>query len=127
MVPCGTKWSNIRRRIRRLGNPSIAWIRASIAFSSLSGQSDEEATRNLNAMSQLEGKKPWALSFSFGRALQQSTLKAWAGKQENLDKAQQAFLSRCKANSAATLGTYKGDAVMGDSVCESLHVKDYKY
>ena len=91
------------------------------------GQSEEEATRNLNAMNQVEGKKPWALSFSFGRALQQSTLKAWAGKQENLDKAQQAFLSRCKANSAATLGTYKGDAVMGDSVCESLHVKDYKY
>ena len=106
------------RRIRRIGNPSIAWIRASITFSSLSGQSEEEATRNLNVMNQLEGKKPWALSFSFGRALQQSTLKAWAGKQENLDKAQQAFLSRCKANSAATLGTYKGDAVIREVAAE---------
>ncbi|CAA7397093.1 unnamed protein product [Spirodela intermedia] len=91
------------------------------------GQSEEEATLNLNAMNQLEGKKPWSLTFSFGRALQQSTLKAWAGKEENLDKAQAAFLSRCKANSAATLGTYKGDAAMGEAVSESLHVKDYKY
>ncbi|CAA6660725.1 unnamed protein product [Spirodela intermedia] len=91
------------------------------------GQSEEEATLNLNAMNQLEGKKPWSLTFSFGRALQQSTLKAWAGKEENLDQAQAAFLSRCKANSAATLGTYKGDAAMGEAVSESLHVKDYKY
>ncbi|KAK1300601.1 Fructose-bisphosphate aldolase cytoplasmic isozyme [Acorus calamus] len=44
------------------------------------GQSEEQATLNLNAMNKLKGKKPWSLSFSFGRALQQSTLKAWAGR-----------------------------------------------
>jgi len=91
------------------------------------GQSEEEATKNLNAMNKLQTKKPWSLSFSFGRALQQSTLKAWAGKEENLEKAQAAFLVRCKANSEATLGTYQGDAVLGEGAAESLHVKDYKY
>ncbi|KAG0501777.1 hypothetical protein HPP92_001849 [Vanilla planifolia] len=91
------------------------------------GQSEEEATLNLNAMNKLSGKKPWSLSFSFGRALQQSTLKAWAGKEENVGKARAAFLSRCKANSEATLGTYKGDALLGEGASESLHVKDYKY
>jgi fructose-bisphosphate aldolase, class I len=91
------------------------------------GQSEEEATLNLNAMNKLTGKKPWSLSFSFGRALQQSTLKAWAGKEENIEKARAAFLARCKANSEATLGTYAGDAAGGEGVSESLHVKDYKY
>ena len=91
------------------------------------GQSEEEATKNLNAMNKLQTKKPWFLSFSFGRALQQSTLKAWSGKEENLEKAQKAFLVRCKANSEATLGTYQGDATLGEGASESLHVKDYKY
>ncbi|KAK9153771.1 hypothetical protein Sjap_001251 [Stephania japonica] len=90
------------------------------------GQSEEEATRNLNAMNKLKTKKPWSLSFSFGRALQQSTLKTWSGKEENVKKAQDALLARCKANSEATLGTYKGDAVAVDGASESLHVKDYK-
>ncbi|XP_010424793.1 PREDICTED: fructose-bisphosphate aldolase 6, cytosolic-like [Camelina sativa] len=91
------------------------------------GQSEEEATVNLNAINQLKGKKPWSLTFSYGRALQQSTLKAWGGKEENVDKAQKAFLARAKANSEATLGAYKGDAQLGDGASESLHVKDYKY
>lgn len=91
------------------------------------GQSEEEATLNLNAMNQVSGKKPWSLSFSFGRALQQSTLKAWAGKEENVEKARTAFLARCKANSEATLGIYKGDANLGDGASENLHVKGYKY
>ncbi|KAJ0624728.1 putative fructose-bisphosphate aldolase [Helianthus annuus] len=91
------------------------------------GQSEEEATVNLNAMNQYKGKKPWSLSFSFGRALQQSTLKAWAGKEENVQKAQAAFLARCKANSEATLGKYQGGSGLSEGASESLHVKDYKY
>ncbi|KAF3782060.1 Fructose-bisphosphate aldolase cytoplasmic isozyme [Nymphaea thermarum] len=86
------------------------------------GQSEEEATLNLNAMNQLNTKKMWTLSFSFGRALQQSTLKKWQGKEDNVEAAQAAFLSRCKANSEATLGAYKGDAALGEGVSESLHV-----
>lgn len=91
------------------------------------GQSEEQASVNLNAINQVKGKKPWTLSFSFGRALQQSTLKAWSGKEENVKKAQAAFLTRAKANSEATLGTYKGDSQLGEGASESLHVKDYKY
>ncbi|KAL5972400.1 hypothetical protein ACLOJK_041654 [Asimina triloba] len=90
------------------------------------GQSEEEATLNLNAMNKLEVLKPWTLSFSFGRALQQSTLKTWAGKKENVGAAQDAFLSRCKANSEATLGKYAGGSG-GTLASESLHVKGYKY
>lgn len=90
------------------------------------GQSEEEATVNLNAMNKLEVLKPWTLSFSFGRALQQSTLKTWAGKKENVAKAQEAFLIRCKANSESTLGKYAGSGA-GGLASESLYVKGYKY
>ncbi|GAB2229597.1 hypothetical protein Droror1_Dr00013844 [Drosera rotundifolia] len=90
------------------------------------GQSEEEATLNLNAMNKLKTKKPWSLSFSFGRALQQSTLKAWSGKEENIAKARYVFLARAKANSEATLGIYEGGAAT-EGATESLHVKDYKY
>lgn len=48
--------------------------------------------------------RPWALSFSYGRALQASALKAWGGKADNEKAAQDAFLTRAKANSLATLG-----------------------
>lgn len=58
------------------------------------GQSEEEATQNLNAINQVEGKKPWALSFSYGRALQASVLKAWQGKKDNVEDAQKEFLAR---------------------------------
>ena len=69
------------------------------------GQGDVEATQNLNAMNQLGGT-PWELSFSFGRALQAPTLKAWAGKAENVTAAQQALLHRARCNQAARFGRY---------------------
>lgn len=90
------------------------------------GQSEEQATLNLNAMNKLLVLKPWTLSFSFGRALQQSTLKTWGGKKENVAKAQEVFLARCKGNSEATLGKYDGGSGTG-LASESLYVKDYKY
>lgn len=90
------------------------------------GQSEEQATLNLNAMNKFDVVKPWTLSFSFGRALQQSTLKTWSGKKENVGKAQDVFLARCKANSEATLGKYGGGSETG-LASESLYVKDYKY
>lgn len=86
------------------------------------GQSEEEASAHLAAMNQVEDiHRPWALSFSFGRALQASALKAWGGKKENWEAGQQAFLVRAKANSEASLG--KGDI---GATGESLYVKDYK-
>jgi fructose-bisphosphate aldolase, class I len=69
------------------------------------GQSDEDATANLNAMNQL-GPHPWQLSFSYGRALQAPALKAWGGKEENVEAAQRAYYHRAKMNSAARTGMY---------------------
>ena len=74
------------------------------------GQSDEDATAHLNRMNQiLDDNKPWNLSFSYGRALQQPALKAWLGKSENVTAAQGAFMNRAKLNSLATLGKYSED------------------
>ncbi len=70
------------------------------------GQSDEVATRHLDAMNKLAAVKPWKLSFSYGRALQAAPLKAWGGKAENEAAAQAALMERAKANGAATLGKY---------------------
>jgi fructose-bisphosphate aldolase, class I len=69
------------------------------------GQSEEEATRRLNAMNAI-GPHPWQLSFSYGRALQAAALKAWGGKEENVEAAQHAYYHRAKMNSAARTGLY---------------------
>merc|ERR1712183_217051 len=71
------------------------------------GQSEEEASQNLNAINQFDGApKPWRLSFSFGRALQASCLKAWAGK--DVAAGQEEFLKRAEINGLATQGKYGG-------------------
>lgn len=73
------------------------------------GQSEEDASLNLNAMNKITDiAKPWALTFSYGRALQTSVLKAWAGKAENVAAAQEALLERARANGAASMGVYEG-------------------
>jgi fructose-bisphosphate aldolase class I len=72
------------------------------------GQNHLVATAHLNAINQLDGPKPWKLSFSYGRALQDEALKAWHGKNENLKAGQQAFYHRAKCDSAAALGKYTG-------------------
>jgi fructose-bisphosphate aldolase class I len=69
------------------------------------GQSDEDATAHLNAMS-AKGPHPWPLSFSYGRALQAPAQKAWLGKPENVEAAQRAYYHRAKMNSAARTGMY---------------------
>ncbi|HEU5095162.1 MAG TPA: class I fructose-bisphosphate aldolase [Reyranella sp.] len=76
-----------------------------IAFLS-GGQSDEEATANLNAMNAL-GPHPWKLTFSYGRALQAAPQKAWSGKKENVPAAQAAFAHRAKMNGLAAKGEWK--------------------
>lgn len=70
------------------------------------GQSDEDATAHLNAMNAI-GNLPWALSFSYGRALQAAPQKAWGGKKENVAAGQKAFAHRAKMNSLAALGKWK--------------------
>lgn len=68
-----------------------------IAFLS-GGQSEEDATANLDEIAKL-GPHPWRISFSFGRALQASALRAWGGRHENAEAAQRALLERARANS----------------------------
>jgi len=97
------------------------------------GMSEEEATAVLNEINKLETKKPWSLSFSYGRALQHTVLRVWGGKAENYDAAQAALIVRAKANSEAQLGKYVaadaagGAATGGGAAGESLHVAGYTY
>jgi len=73
------------------------------------GQTEVEATVNLGAMNAQFGPNPWKLSFSYGRALQASALKAWGGKTENEAAARDALLQRARLNSQACAGTYAGE------------------
>lgn len=77
---------------------------AGIAFLS-GGQSDEAATAHLNRMNQMA--PPWAMTFSYGRALQAAPLKAWAGRKENVAPAQAHFTHRAKMNGLAAQGEWK--------------------
>jgi fructose-bisphosphate aldolase class I len=70
------------------------------------GQSDQLATAHLNAINRLPGSKPWKISFSYGRALQDAALEAWHGRDENVKAAQEALLHRARCNGAASLGRY---------------------
>jgi len=108
------------------------------------GQSEIEATKNLNAINQVKLCKPWTLSFSYGRALQASVLRDWAGKDENIKKAQQTLLHRAKvcnsntrvgkrhgiclfqANGDAQQGKYTGEEAAA-SAAQSLFVAKHSY
>ncbi|MEX2489413.1 MAG: class I fructose-bisphosphate aldolase [Pseudomonadales bacterium] len=70
------------------------------------GQSPRQATANLNALNQF-GNQPWALSFSYGRALQEPAQQAWRGNPDKAGEAQAALYERARLNSAACQGTYE--------------------
>ncbi|KAK5980592.1 Fructose-bisphosphate aldolase [Trichostrongylus colubriformis] len=91
------------------------------------GQSEEDATLNLNAMNKLTTKKPWALTFSYGRALQASCMAKWGGKDENVKAAQAVFMQRAQANSLAALGKYTGDPHADKAASQSLFVANHAY
>jgi fructose-bisphosphate aldolase class I len=71
------------------------------------GQSEVQATENLDAINRIGG--PWALSFSYGRALQQSALQAWDGDAANMDAAQAAFVHRARMNALAVAGEWNAE------------------
>ena len=82
---------------------------AGIVFLS-GGQSDEVATAHLNAMNRIfKGNLPWPLSFSYGRALQAPSLKAWKGSAANVAAGQNALIHRSRMNSLACQARYSGD------------------
>jgi fructose-bisphosphate aldolase class I len=78
-----------------------------IAFLS-GGQSDEAATANLSAMNRM-GPQPWALTFSYGRALQNAAMLVWGGDSNNVRAAQAAFAHRVRMNSLAAAGEWSQD------------------
>jgi fructose-bisphosphate aldolase, class I len=78
------------------------------------GQDERQASIHLNAMNAAAGRRPWRLSFSYGRALQDSALKAWGGRPSGVQAGQRALLRRARCNGAASLGTYN-ESMEGDA------------
>jgi len=77
-----------------------------IAFLS-GGQSAELASARLNAMNlRFTSRLPWALAFSFARAIQQPALELWKGHEANVPAAKQALFHRARCNQAARRGEY---------------------
>jgi fructose-bisphosphate aldolase class I len=70
------------------------------------GQNDVIATQHLDAINRAAGSKPWKLSFSYGRALQDAALATWQGRPENVAAAQRAFHHRARCNGLAARGAY---------------------
>ncbi|XP_040292187.1 fructose-bisphosphate aldolase B [Bufo bufo] len=91
------------------------------------GQSEEEASLNLNAMNRCNLLRPWRVSFSYGRALQASALSAWLGKAENEKASQEAFLKRAKINGLASLGKYVPSGSSDAASAKSLFQPSYTY
>merc|ERR1712086_1101000 len=71
------------------------------------GISEEDSSCYLNEINKIDRVGPWALTFSFSRAMQSSCLKIWDGKKENIEKAQDQLLARARANGNASKGEYK--------------------
>jgi fructose-bisphosphate aldolase class I len=92
------------RCLRRAVPPAVPGI----VFLS-GGQSDAQATTHLNAMNAGKGPHPWALSFSYGRALQASAMSAWKGLPDRVPAAQRAFHHRARCTAAARDGRYTAE------------------
>ena len=90
------------------------------------GMSEEDASVALNCVNNAPGPRPWTLTFSYGRALQQSCLKAWMGIDANIPAAQAVLLARARANGLASMGKYEG-GTGGDAANTSTFVKGYVY
>jgi len=89
------------------------------------GQSDRIATAHLNAMNQLPGPRPWLLSFSYGRALQDPALQAWHGREENFKSGQEALSHRARCNGAASLGRYTDDMETTSAAVGSMAQREW--
>jgi len=86
------------------------------------GQHARLATAHLNAINQLPTPKPWKVSFSYGRALQDPALEAWHGRDENISAGQQAFYHRARLNGAASVGKYMDEMEAALPTCPRSRV-----
>jgi len=92
------------------------------------GQSEEEASVHLDAINKsTDAKKPWALTFSYGRALQASVLRAWGGKDDQVKAGQEELKKRAKANGDAAVGKYEWGSCVGHAGDTGLFIKDHQY
>ncbi|KAI6660301.1 Fructose 16 bisphosphate aldolase [Oopsacas minuta] len=91
------------------------------------GQSELDSTNHLDLINKAPGRKPWKLSFSYGRALQASAIAAWNGKAENVSQAQEVFSIRAKMNGLASTGKYNKEEDQMVGAGESLHVAKHAY
>jgi len=89
------------------------------------GQSAGLATAHLDAINRLPGPKPWTISFSYGRALQDPAMEAWRGREENLAAGQAALFRRAKANGAACVGLYRDELENASPDGESAERQDW--
>lgn len=90
------------------------------------GQSELQATANLSAINSVDLLKPWSLTFSYGRALQASVLRAWGGKKENVAEAQKVLMHRARMNGLAAVGKYTGEDDQ-TAAGQSLFVANHQY
>uniref|UniRef100_A0A8C9CSL2 Fructose-bisphosphate aldolase n=1 Tax=Phocoena sinus TaxID=42100 RepID=A0A8C9CSL2_PHOSS len=91
------------------------------------GQSEEEASLNLNAINQCPLPRPWALTFSYGRALQASALNTWRGQRDNAGAATEEFIKRAEVNGLAAQGKYEGSGEDGGAAAQSLYIANHAY
>jgi fructose-bisphosphate aldolase class I len=102
--PQQAKPEQVAQQTVRLFKNCVPLAVPGIAFLS-GGQSDVEATANLDAINRL-GPLPWTITFSYGRALQAAPQMAWSGEERNIAAAQKAFLHRAKMNGLAATGSW---------------------
>jgi fructose-bisphosphate aldolase, class I len=90
------------------------------------GQNANHATAHLNSINRQQGPKPWRVTFSYGRALQDPALEAWAGRDDNLKAAEHALYRRASFNAAASVGKYT-DEMESESSCtgDPPHRRDW--
>ena len=111
MVVAGSEYA-VRSTIEDVATATVRCLRRHVPAAVpgvlfLSGGQDHlAATSHLNAINRLTTPKPWTLTFSYGRALQNEALVEWRGKSANLKAAQAAFAHRARCCSAAALGRY---------------------
>ena len=109
MVISGDKNSN-RANFDRVSEMTVKCLKdmcpkdlGGVAFLS-GGQTNDEATNHLKIMNSGMHDLPWRVTFSYARAIQQSALNAWSGKDENYEKAQTILAERAKLCSEASVG-----------------------
>ena len=91
------------------------------------GQHARLATAHLNAINRLASPKPWKVSFSYGRALQDPALEAWHGRDENLAAGQRALYRRASCNGAASVGKYTDEMeAASPSADDPPHRRDWR-